>query len=83
MRQVCLNLVANAIKFNPRGGRVTVGARCLDGRISVSVADTGIGIAAKDLPRVGRPFVQVGAPEVVLGRGWARALASGWPSAGR
>ncbi|MGH6946346.1 MAG: PAS domain-containing sensor histidine kinase [Kiloniellales bacterium] len=77
MRQVCLNLVANAIKFTPRGGRVTVGARCLDGRISVSVADTGIGIAAKDLPRVGQPFVQVEGSEVELGRGWAQGTGLG------
>jgi len=58
-RQVLLNLLSNAVKFTPQGGRVSVTLeRQFDG-ISVKVADTGIGIAADDLPRLGEPFFQV------------------------
>ncbi|MDX2184190.1 MAG: ATP-binding protein [Gemmatimonadaceae bacterium] len=52
MRQLMLNLVTNAIKYTPRGGTVTLTlSRRLDG-IAFTVKDTGIGIAAADLPYV-------------------------------
>lgn len=58
MKQVMLNLLSNAVKFTPAGGRVTL-AIVRDGdMIDLSVADTGIGIAAEDLPRLGDPFFQ-------------------------
>ncbi len=59
-RHILINLLSNAIKFTPEGGEVTVGA-CLDGlgQFAVSVADTGIGIAAEDIPRIQEPFCQV------------------------
>jgi cell cycle sensor histidine kinase DivJ len=56
--QILINLVSNAIKFTPRGGRVTVSAACDDARLAVSVEDTGIGIGADDLPRLGEAFFQ-------------------------
>ena len=60
MKQVMLNLISNAIKFTPEGGSVTVSVREIErGRQKVSVADTGIGIAAEDLGRLARPFEQV------------------------
>jgi two-component system, cell cycle sensor histidine kinase PleC len=63
VKQVLLNLFSNAIKFTPRGGRVTVRAEGRRGplgeHIRVSVQDTGIGIAQDDLPRLARPFEQV------------------------
>jgi two-component system, cell cycle sensor histidine kinase DivJ len=58
MSQIVLNLLANAIKFTDRGGRVTVSARVEDDRLAVTVEDNGVGIAADDLPRVGDPFFQ-------------------------
>jgi cell cycle sensor histidine kinase DivJ len=59
VQQILINLVANAIKFTPAGGRVTVGARRLGGRLRFWVSDTGIGISDTDLGRIGRPFAQV------------------------
>jgi len=51
--QVVTNLVGNAIKFTPRGGRVTVQVRGeADGSATITVADTGIGIDAAELPRI-------------------------------
>ncbi|HYF91937.1 MAG TPA: ATP-binding protein [Symbiobacteriaceae bacterium] len=58
--QVLLNLLGNAIKFTPAGGKVTVTAR-VDGRFAeVAVADTGIGIAPADRERVFEKFSQAG-----------------------
>jgi cell cycle sensor histidine kinase DivJ len=56
--QILINLVSNAIKFTPRGGRVTVSAACDGARLAVSIEDTGIGIGADDLPRLGEAFFQ-------------------------
>ncbi|MFN2571294.1 MAG: sensor histidine kinase [Gemmatimonadales bacterium] len=52
MRQLALNLIENAVKYTPRGGQVSVELGSTDGRVTFSVADTGIGIAAGDLPHV-------------------------------
>lgn len=58
--QMLLNLVANAVRFTPKGGKVTVSAAIsAEGDLRLTVADTGIGIPAKDLPRVLVPFAQV------------------------
>jgi signal transduction histidine kinase len=59
LNQVLLNLLSNAIKFTPDGGRVSVAAVERDGGLSISVTDTGIGIAAADIERVFEPFVQL------------------------
>jgi signal transduction histidine kinase len=59
LRQIVLNLLSNAIKFTPAGGTVTVSLRQEGDRLVLSVRDTGIGIPAKDLPRLGVPFEQV------------------------
>jgi cell cycle sensor histidine kinase DivJ len=57
-KQIMLNLLSNAVKFTDRGGRVTIAARSEGGSLHVSVEDTGVGISAEDLPRIGRPFFQ-------------------------
>ena len=59
-RQIVLNLVSNAIKFTERGGRVTVCAGVEGSRLVFRVTDTGVGIAAGDLKRIGDPFFQAG-----------------------
>jgi cell cycle sensor histidine kinase DivJ len=59
-KQIVLNLVANAIKFTERGGSVTVSAGVEGSRLVLRVADTGVGISADDLKRIGNPFFQAG-----------------------
>jgi two-component system cell cycle sensor histidine kinase PleC len=60
VKQVLLNLLSNAIKFTPRGGRIVIaGEQLEEGRVKVSVRDTGVGIAPEDLARLARPFEQI------------------------
>jgi signal transduction histidine kinase len=59
LRQILLNLVGNAVKFTPPGGRVTVGADRSNGTVRIWVTDTGIGIPADQIARVFEPFFQV------------------------
>jgi two-component system cell cycle sensor histidine kinase PleC len=60
IKQILLNLLSNAIKFSPAGGMVTVTAEVdREVGLSLTVADTGIGIAADQLERVLQPFTQV------------------------
>jgi cell cycle sensor histidine kinase DivJ len=59
-KQIILNLVSNAIKFTERGGTVTVSAQMERARLLLRVRDTGVGIAADDLKRIGDPFFQAG-----------------------
>ncbi len=58
VEQVLLNLLSNAIKYTEQG-KVTVDCRVRDGFVRTAVADTGIGIARDDLPKLFRPFHQV------------------------
>jgi cell cycle sensor histidine kinase DivJ len=58
VKQILINLIANAIKFTERGGTVNVAARIDGAHVLISVEDTGIGIAADDLARIGDPFYQ-------------------------
>ena len=60
VKQILLNLLGNAVKFTPPGGKVTVGARLLPSRgLALSVSDTGLGIAAEDIPQALKPFGQI------------------------
>ena len=58
--QIVLNLLTNAVKFTPEGGKVTVGAQRLNGAYVFSVSDTGVGIAPEDQEKIFEEFRQVG-----------------------
>ena len=60
LKQITLNLLSNAIKFTPSGGSVTLTLETIGPYLELVVADTGVGIARKDLKRLGRPFEQAG-----------------------
>ena len=60
IKQVLLNLLSNAVKFTPEGGRITVSAGVDNEEASVSVTDTGIGIAPEHHALVFEEFRQVG-----------------------
>ncbi len=78
VKQVLLNLVGNAIKFTPNGGRVWVRAGARDGVVQVEVGDSGPGIPAEDHERIFLEFQQSQATRVVgkpEGTGLGLALA--------
>ncbi|WP_193172769.1 PAS domain-containing sensor histidine kinase [Nisaea nitritireducens] len=59
LRQVVINLLTNAVKFTPSGGKISVSVNTVDdGGLEITVEDTGVGISAKDLERVMEPFQQ-------------------------
>jgi signal transduction histidine kinase/CheY-like chemotaxis protein len=58
--QILANLISNGIKFTPRTGMVRITAEPDGDFLAIAVADTGIGIAAGDLPRLFREFEQIG-----------------------
>jgi two-component system cell cycle sensor histidine kinase PleC len=59
LKQILLNLLTNAVKFTPTGGTLTISAIATETNVHISVADTGIGIARKDIERLARPFEQI------------------------
>jgi two-component system, cell cycle sensor histidine kinase PleC len=59
VKQILINLVGNAIKFTPEGGRVLIQSRGSVKDVVLRIVDTGIGIPAEDIPRLGRPFEQI------------------------
>jgi two-component system phosphate regulon sensor histidine kinase PhoR len=59
VEQILDNLLDNAIKYTPEGGRIAVGWRNGDGQVCLEVSDTGIGIPEADLPRIFERFYRV------------------------
>ncbi len=59
LEQILLNLLSNATKFTPRGGRITLAAGRHGGRVEVTVSDTGVGIAPDRIAEIFEPFVQL------------------------
>ncbi|MEQ8815909.1 MAG: PAS-domain containing protein [Thalassobaculum sp.] len=59
IKQVLINLLANAITYTPAGGRVRLGVRVEPEHVAIQVADNGIGIPKDELPRLLRPFEQI------------------------
>ena len=58
IEQAVANLIGNAVKYSPSGGDVRVGVKAENGTVAIAVRDEGIGIAAEDLPTLGRPFAR-------------------------
>ncbi len=59
LKQILINLLANAVKFSMTGGKVVLRATRYKGSVRIAISDTGVGIAKHDLPRLGKPFEQV------------------------
>jgi signal transduction histidine kinase len=75
VKQVLLNLLSNALKFTPEGGKINVSAALQDGMAEISVTDTGVGIAPEDQQAVFEEFRQVGtASKKVEGTGLGLAI---------
>ena len=72
--QICVNLVANALRYTHAGG-ILVAARRRGDRVSIEVSDTGIGVAPADQARIFDEFVQIGNPERDRGKGLGLGLA--------
>src|SRR5262245_25407279 len=79
LNQVLINLVSNAIKYNRDGGRVTLG--CTDGpngRVRITVIDTGAGIRPEKIALLFKPFERLGAEQSgIEGTGLGLALSRG------
>lgn len=75
LARVVTNLVANAIRYT-REGQVRIGSRMADGRLRLSIEDTGIGIAAEHLPQVFEEFFQVDNPARDRRLGYGLGLAT-------
>ena len=75
IKQVLLNLMSNAVKFTPEGGKVAAEARRTGSTIEFSVTDTGIGIARDDIPRLGQPFEQIASQHSKAHKGSGLGLA--------
>lgn len=74
LHQVIVNLVHNAVKFTPPGGTVTVRTERRDDQVAIIVADTGIGVAAADLPRLFERFYKVDRSRASAGTGLGLAI---------
>lgn len=61
MQQVLWNVLRNAIKFTPAGGRIALRSANSDGAFTLQCSDSGIGIAQEALPRIFSPFEQANA----------------------
>ncbi|MDO8687923.1 MAG: ATP-binding protein [Dehalococcoidales bacterium] len=75
IRQTVINLMHNAIKFNHAGGKVAVSIRADRQAVTVSVSDTGIGIAKDDLPHVFERFYKADKARTSGGSGLGLAIA--------
>jgi signal transduction histidine kinase len=79
LQQILLNLLTNAVKFTPSGGKVTVSCQTTGEHTLINVADTGRGIPSDQLERIFEPFVQIagsagGEPDTKKGFGLGLAI---------
>jgi two-component system cell cycle sensor histidine kinase PleC len=59
LKQVLINLLANAVKFTPVGGQVLLRSYRYRGTVRIAISDTGVGIPRDEIAKLGRPFEQV------------------------
>jgi signal transduction histidine kinase len=74
LTQVMGNLLSNALKFTPSGGRVAVQVTVEETRVQVDVTDTGRGLSQDEIARLFEPFSQVHAPGEIKERGTGLGL---------
>lgn len=75
IEQVMINLISNAIKFTPSGGRIDVVTDRQEDCLVIEISDTGIGIMAKELPRIFDRFYQIDDSSTRIGEGTGIGLA--------
>ena len=75
LRQVLTNLVTNAVKFTPAGGRVTIRVIDRPKYLQVDVIDTGVGISPEDLPYVFETFYRAKKSKAIKGTGLGLTIA--------
>jgi signal transduction histidine kinase len=76
LQQVLMNLVGNAIKFTPKGGRLAIRGRAKNDLVEITLTDSGPGIPDEKLEAIFDPFVQLTRPgEVAVGTGLGLAIA--------
>jgi two-component system sensor histidine kinase BaeS len=76
LRQIVVNLLSNALRHTPAGGRIEVRTRATDGGVTLEVLDTGPGIAPEDLPHVFERFYRGAGAEGTSGSGIGLAVAA-------
>lgn len=76
LHQVITNLLSNALKFTPSGGRVTISTQRDGARVLPRVTDTGVGISAEDLPRIFDRFWRGQRAAQISGSGIGLAIAA-------
>jgi two-component system, OmpR family, phosphate regulon sensor histidine kinase PhoR len=75
IRQVVINLLHNAIKFTPEGGKITLSTRLENGKVTTEITDTGIGISKEDLPHIFERFFKADRSRSGGGSGLGLAIA--------
>lgn len=75
LKQLVFILLDNAVKYTPPGGQVTLGLRRENGSATLRVADTGLGIAPEDLPRIFECFYRAANAQDIDGSGLGLAIA--------
>ena len=76
LQQILMNLVGNAMKFTPKGGRIGIRGRVRGDMVEVAISDSGPGIPSEKLDLIFEPFVQITRPgEIPTGTGLGLAIA--------